>query len=115
MATSFDIEVPRQGDWFKRLQLTDSAGDPGDLTDCTFEWKARAVAGSGSVLASATVTLIDGPNGIIEAVWHGPDFDAHGVVTEVVRVAHDLKITYPDALIDVPIRGQLIIYPEVTA
>lgn len=115
MATSFDIEVPRQGDWLKEIQLTDGEGAPSNLTGCTFEWKARAVAGTGAVLASATVTLIDGAEGTFSVQWHGPDFDGFGIATQPVRVAHDLKITFPDGTIDVPVRGQLIIYPEVTA
>ena len=115
MATSFDIEVPRQGDWLKEIQLTDGDGAPANLTDCTIEWNARAVSGSGSVLASATVSLIDVAEGTFSAQWHGPDFDSFGIATQPVRVAHDLKITFPDGAIDVPVRGQLIIYPEVTA
>jgi hypothetical protein len=115
MAISFDIEVPRQGDWVKELQLTDIDGGPISIGGCTFEWKARAIAGAGSVLASASVTILEASEGIVRAVWHGPDFDSHGLVTERVRVAHDLKQTYPDGTIDVPFRGQLILYPEVTA
>ncbi|WP_422057698.1 hypothetical protein [Sphingomonas sp.] len=115
MATSFDIEVPRQGDWLKEIQLTDAEGNPANLTGCTIEWSARATAGAGSVLASATTSLIDGNEGLFSARWHGPDFDGFGIVTQPVRVAHDLKVTYPDGTIEVPVRGQLIIYPEVTA
>lgn len=115
MATSFDIEVPRQGDWLKELQLTDAEGAPSNLAGCTIQWSARAIAGAGAVLASATILLIDGAEGMFSARWHGPDFDTFGLATQPVRVAHDLKITFPDGTIDVPVRGQLILYPEVTA
>ena len=115
MPISFDIEVPRQGDWFKELQLTDIAGVPVDLTGHSLEWHARAIAGSGEVLGSATMAILEAGEGRIRARWHGPDFDGHGLPTEPVRIAHDLKDTYPDGTVDVPLRGQLIIYPEVSA
>lgn len=115
MAVSFDIEVPRQGDWLREIQLTDADENPSNLTGCTIVWSARATAGAGSVLASATVDLLSGSGGLFRARWHGPDFDGFGVATQSVRVAHDIKITYPDGTIEVPVRGKLIIYPEVTA
>lgn len=115
MSRDFDIEVPRQGDWFKELQLCDRDGAPIDLTGSSFAWSARRVAGTGAVIASAEVEITEAVNGRISVSWHGPDFDAIGNLTEVVRVAHDLKQTYPSGLIDVPLRGQLIIFPEVTA
>jgi hypothetical protein len=115
MPGTFNIEVPRQGDWIKELQLTDIDGEPIDLTGHTFEWSARSTAGVGIVIASATVTIVEPLEGIIKGQWHGPDFDAVGIETEIVRVAHDLKDIYPDATIDVPFRGQIIVFPEVTA
>ncbi|MET3710421.1 hypothetical protein ABIC65_001101 [Sphingomonas trueperi] len=114
MPRSFDIEVPRQGDWPKELVLTDIDGAPINLTGATVEWKSRAIAGAGAVLAAATVNIVEPLSGRISARWHGPDFDAFGLPTEAVRVAHDLKLTYPTGIVDVLLRGQLIIYPEVT-
>lgn len=115
MSRSFEIEVPRQGDWFKELALTDIDKAPINLTGATLAWSARAIAGTGAVMATAAVNIIEPTAGRITVRWHGPDFDAFGLPTEVVRVAHDLKLTYPDGIVDVLLRGQLIIYPEVTA
>lgn len=114
MSGTLNIEVPRQGDWIKELQLTDIAGVPIDLSGHSLAWSARLVAGSGGVVATATVSILEASEGRIRARWHGPDFDAVGIATQIVRVAHDLKETYPDGSIDVPFRGQLNIYPEVT-
>lgn len=114
MSPDLDIEVPRQGDWFKELQLTDRAGVPIDLTDCTLLWRARRIAGTGAVIATATIQITERVNGRVSVSWHGPDFDAVGNPTEIVRVAHDLKLTFASGRIDVPFRGQLIIFPEVT-
>lgn len=115
MATELNLEVPRQGDLIKELQLTDRAGTPLDITGHSFVWKARSAAGTGAVIATAAVTILEAANGIIRVRWHGPDFDAFGLPTEAVRLAHDLKEIYPDGSIDVPFRGHLTIYPEVTA
>lgn len=115
MPASLNIEVPRQGDWLKELQLTDIAGVPIDITGHTITWNSRVIAGVGAVIASATVTILEAANGMILARWHGPDFDSVGNQTEIVRVAHDLKDIYPDGTVDVPFRGQLIVFPEVTA
>lgn len=115
MSLSFDIDVPRQGDFVREYALLDDNDEPINLTGATLMWSARSIAGSGEVLASATINLVEPTGGRFTARWHGPDFDAFGLPTEVVRVAHDLKITFSDSLVDVPLRGQLIIYPEVTA
>jgi hypothetical protein len=115
MSRDFNIEVPRQGDWFREMVLTDIDRVPINLTGCAIAWSARAIAGAGAVLATATVAIVEPLTGRITVRWHGPDFDAFGLPTEAVRVAHDLKLTYPDSIIDVLVRGQLIIYPEVTA
>lgn len=115
MSRDFDIEVPRQGDWLRTLAFTDIDYTPIDLAGCTLAWQARAIAGSGGVLASAAITITDATAGQIEAKWHGPDFDSYGLTTEIVRVAHDLKLTYADSVVQVLLRGQLLIFPEVTA
>ncbi len=115
MSADFDIQVPRQGDWLQALSLPDIDGVPIDITGATLAWSARALAGTGAVLASAAIEIVDPDTGSIEARWHGPDFDPFGLPTEVVRVAHDLKMTYSDGVVQVLLRGQLIIYPEVTA
>lgn len=115
MSRSFDIEVPRQGDALLRLILEDIDRLPIDLTGASLAWSARAIAGAGSVLSGATIEILDAEAGEIQARWRGPDFDAFGLATEIVRVAHDLKLTYADGIVQVLLRGQLIIYPEVTA
>lgn len=115
MAVELNIEVPRQGDFVREYTLADTNGDPHDLNGATIDWDAREVAGQGAVIASATITIIDAITGTIEAKWHGPDFDAVGEPTEIVRVAHDMKLVLDGGDIDVPIRGQINLMPEVTS
>ncbi|WP_066795021.1 hypothetical protein [Sphingomonas soli] len=110
-----NIVLPRQGDFVKEYQFTDTAGVPVDITGHTLTWQARKTAGTGAVLASATITILEASSGRFKAKWHGPDFDEVEGPTEIVRVAHDLKDIYPNGVIDVPVRGQIILLPEVTA
>lgn len=114
MSVDFDIAFNRQADWIRDLQLTDTAGSPVNLTGASALWQARAIAGTGAILATATTTIVEPTNGIISVRWRGPDFSSFGNPTEVLRVAHDLKLTLADGTVDVPFSGQLIIYPGVT-
>lgn len=115
MSVDFDIGFNRQEDWVRDLQLTDLDGVPVNLTGATVLWQARAIAGTGEVLATATTSIPEPLNGVLSVRWHGPDFDGFGIPTQVLRVAHDCKITFADGVVDVPFRGQLIINPKVTA
>ncbi|WP_333571302.1 hypothetical protein [Sphingomonas sp.] len=114
MSRSFDIEVPRQGDWLREFAMTGDDDTPINLTGASIAWQARSVGGVGAVLGTAAVSIVEPLSGRITVRWHGPDFHAIGLPSEIVRVAHDMKVTYPDGIVDVPLRGQLIIYPEVT-
>jgi len=109
-----NFEVPRNGHCVREIVLRDKGGDVIDLTGHSFAVDAKEVAGGGSVLASAIVNIVDATTGTIEIIWDGSDFDAFGSQFETVRVAYDIKDTYPDGLIDIPFRGQLFIIPEVT-
>ncbi len=115
MPVELPIEVPRQADFVREITVEGIDNDAEDLTGATITWSARLIAGTGSVVASGTTTITDALNGKFEVKWHGPDFDSVGEPTEIVRVAHDCKIVLSGGDILVPLRGQLIIFPEVTA
>lgn len=113
-STRLDIRVPRQGSYFQEWQLRDIDEVPIDLTGHTLAADARLIAGDGSVIASADIVMTEAITGRFNIVWNGADFDTVGEHTEVVRVAYDLKHTFPDSLVEVPVAGQLLLMPEVT-
>lgn len=109
-----NVEVPRNGHYFAEWQLADIDGLPIDLTGHTVSMDARAVAGDSSVVASATLEIIEAAEGMFSVKWDGADFDSFGNVYQISRAAYDLRDEYPDGIIQIPIRGHLLIAPEVT-
>lgn len=114
MRADLDIGVPRNGHYFQTWALTDADGESAALTGHTIEIDIRAAAGSGAVLGSATIEILD-PDTAFSVLIDGSDFDAVGSLTEVVRLSWDLKHTFPDGIIEVPVGGHILLYPEVTA
>lgn len=112
---TLDIEVPRNGDYFAEWRMEDADGEAIDLTGHTLTMQARAVAGDVTVLATATIDLVEASDGRYSVLWHGSDFDDFGNIFQVSRASYDLKHTYPDAITMIPVRGHLLIMPEVTA
>lgn len=109
-----NLEVPRNGHFFRQWQFTDIDGVPVDLSTATLSAKARDTAG-GAVLATATITAIDAAVGKFSVKWTGSHFDSYGSPFEAALASYDVKIVYGDGIIDVPVRGHLIIVPESTA
>ncbi len=108
------IGIPRNGDFYREWQLLDYDEQPIDLTGHTLEMDAREIAGDGTVLASAVISIIEPANGIFTVRWRGEDFDGYGERTAVARAASDLKHTYPDGVRDVYPYCLLEILPEST-
>ncbi|OGT55472.1 MAG: hypothetical protein A3E01_09190 [Gammaproteobacteria bacterium RIFCSPHIGHO2_12_FULL_63_22] len=109
----FDIEVPRNGSDFREYQLVDATGAAMDITGWTITAQARDAAG-GTVIATATVALVEPTNGTFSAQWIGSQFDAYGDVMGLATAAIDIKAvagSLPIALT----RGTLYITTEVTA
>lgn len=111
---NLDLEVPRNADFYEEIQLTDVDGVPINLTGHTVESDARVIAGDGAVIASATIVIVEPLDGRFSMRWRGDHFDAIGDKTQVVRVAYDVKHTYPDGVRVVPFRGNLLLVPEST-
>lgn len=114
MALELDIEVPRNGHYFEAWQLTDVGGDPISLIGHTITMSARAMAGSGAIVASADIDIDAGADGTFTVKWTGADFDTFPGATEIVRLAYDMKDTGPDGITKLVVRGQIILFPEVT-
>lgn len=111
---TLDIEVPRNGDYYGEWRLEDIDGNPIDLTGHTLTMQARPVAGDTTVIAYATLDLVEPADGRVTVRWQGSDFDGFGNVFQLTRAAYDLRDIYPDGVIQIPVRGHLLITPEAT-
>lgn len=110
MAAELDIEVPRNGDYFQEWELADSDGVATDITGHVLELDIRALAG-GPPLASADIEQVSTTRFSVHI--NGPDLSGLDGETEIVRLAYGLRHTFPDGIVEVPVRGHVILTPEV--
>lgn len=108
-----DLRVPRNGDYHEGWQLH-VKNDPIDLTGCTLELFVRYSAGQGSVLSQASFDIYDRANGLFDLLIAGGAFAAVPGPAEIVRLAYDLRLTYPDGVKAVPVAGQILLTPGAT-
>lgn len=113
MSVSLDIEVPRNGHYHQDWQLLDSDSAPINLTGQALTMDCCAIAGGNNVIASATIALNDPINGRFTVTWSGADFGTVKGETEIIRLAYDLKRTFT-GISEIPVRGHIILMPEVT-
>ena len=109
-----DIRVYRNADYCEDWQLNDNDGAPIDLTGDTLELRIRANAGQGSVIAAATIDLHDPENGIVTVTIEGAPLSSVAGAGQIVRLAYDLRITYPDGIQAIPAAGHIILTPGAT-
>jgi hypothetical protein len=109
-----DLQVYRNADYHETWQLSDTDNLPIDLTNCTLELRVRAVAGQGPVLATAVITINEPAFGIFTVFIDGAAFSGQPGATEVVRLAYDLRLTYPGGFQHIPAAGQVLLTPGVT-
>lgn len=122
MRSDLSIEVPRnghyQGGWLLRCIAENESGGvsypPIDLTGHSLDLEVRSVAGQGSAIAKADIDIYDPANGRFTVTLNGRDFRAVPGATERVRLAYDLKHTYPDGITRIYPRGQVILVPGVS-
>lgn len=114
MAVNADINVPRNAHYFEEWRLLDTDGTGLDLTDQTLEMDCRAIAGSGPVIASATISVVEATEGRFTVDWDGADFDGVSVDTEIVRLAYDLLRTDSTGTPTIDARGHIVLLPGVT-
>jgi FlaG/FlaF family flagellin (archaellin) len=113
-AAQIDLEVPRNGHYHEGWVLNDADRVPIDLTGHSLDLKIRAIAGTGSILSTAVIDIYDPVNGLFNITIDGSTLDSYGSTTEVLRLAYDLKHTYPDGIKQILTRGQILLVPEVT-
>lgn len=111
---TLDIQVPRNGDYFEEWQLRDIDGNPIDLTGHTLSAQARPTGGDSTVIANAIIAITEAANGQFTFRWRGSDFDGFGNRFALAVAAYDIKHIHPDGIVNIPVRGQLLIPPEVT-
>jgi len=109
-----DLRVYRNADYHEGWQLRDTNGAPLDLTGCTLDLRIRAVAGQGAVIAAGVIDLSDPTHGIFTVTIDGTVLASVAGQSEIVRLAYDLRLTYPDGIQVIPAAGQIILTPGVT-
>ncbi|MBB5709355.1 hypothetical protein [Sphingomonas xinjiangensis] len=115
MAADLDIEVPRNGDYCQGWWMEDQeTGEPIDITGWTLGLSVRAVAGQGSVIASAAFRNRDDVAGYFEPLLSGQQFDGVPGANRIVRLAYDFRATDAEGIRVIETRGQIILHPGVT-
>lgn len=109
-----DIRVPRNGDYYEGWEINDADGAPLDLTGVALQLAIRRVAGQGAILAAATITAIDPASGKFNVLIDGESLASVAGQSEIVRLAYDLRLTYPDGVKVIPVEGQIILTPGAT-
>lgn len=110
----FNIELQRNADYVRQWVLKDSHGAPLDLTGAAFQLDVKAAAGAPDPpIGSATFTMIDAANGVLEIALRGDHFAALPGGYERVVLAYDCIATQDGD--DLPIaRGAIILLPGVS-
>lgn len=109
-----DINVYRNADYQESWQINDDEGQPIDLTGCAVDMRIRAVAGQGLALATPSVTIADATHGVITILILGSSLASVPGQSEIVRLAYDLRLTYPDGVKAIPVEGQINLIPGAT-
>lgn len=108
-----DIRVNRNGDYNEGWSLADDDG-PIDLTGCALDLFVRTTAGQGAILYSAELAIVDAPSGEFDILITGSAFAGVPGAAEVVRLAYDIRLTYPDGVKAIPVEGQILLTPGAT-
>lgn len=114
MPAELDIEVPRNGNYFKGWTLTDDQNAPLDITGWALKLQIKAVAGSGPVIANATFSGRIDAQGFFNVRINGADFSAVDGPMETVKLAYDFLATDIAAIPIVETRGHIYLTPGVT-
>lgn len=109
-----DIRVPRNADYNETWEIHDIDDVPIDLTDCTLQMKIRRAAGNGTNLATASISITDAVNGLINIRITGASLAMVEGQNESVKLAYDLRLTYPDNVKFILSEGNVILTPGVT-
>lgn len=62
---TLDLEIYRGDTFVQQLTIEDADGNPVDVSTMDFAAEIRRVATSETVLATFTVAIVDGPNGVV--------------------------------------------------
>ena len=109
-----DVELQRNADFVRELEITDSDGVPLDLTGATFAWKFKRRAGDPNPpVASATVTVTGAAAGLVRVEFSGSAFSDIEGQFEPVRIAYDF-IGTQDGKTTLLARGYLTLLPGVS-
>ncbi len=98
--------------------LTDSDGDPIDLTDCTVTMTAKEsyTDSDGAAIFQKTdgdgITVVSAVNGVITVDLEPGDTSS--LTGRNVRLVYDIQVQTDAGRVSTPVRGRLTVQPDVT-
>lgn len=113
MSAFLPLQLQRNGSLSRTLTFTDPDDVPLDLTGATFVLRVKYAAGTGAVLAEATVTVTDPAAGEVRMTLLGSSFGAVPGVMDALELAYDLVATQDGVPVDL-LRGPLYLLPGVS-
>jgi len=109
-----DIRVNRNADYNETWQIFDNEGVPINITNMDVDMYVRLASGVGSVIAEAVITKNEPEVGIFTILLSGDSFNELAVLSQVDRLAYDIRVTYSDGVRAVPVSGLILLTPGVT-
>lgn len=98
--------------------LTDSDGDPIDLTDCTVTMTAKSAYTDSDASAvfqkdlDDGITVLDEDNGVITVDLEPGDTSS--LASKTHRLVYDIQVQTLAGRVSTPVRGRLTVQPDVT-
>jgi hypothetical protein len=99
--------------------LTDAAGEPLDLTDCTITMTAKSAYTDSDAIAvfaktdtNGITVATDPTTGII--VVELESGDTSSLDSRIQRLVYDIQVQKSTGEVSTPVRGRLTVYPDVT-
>lgn len=115
MPAELDIEVPRNGDYFKRWYILDDQAAGIDITGWNLGLWIRTVAGDANPpVAYGHITGRDDANGSFNVKITGSEFVSVPGGQETVTLAYDFAGTDTTGVKVVETRGHIFLKPGVT-
>lgn len=109
-----DLRVYRNADYFEGWQINDTDDEPIDLSSVAMDLFVRASAGQGAIIATGVISRDYSAPGRFTVKIDGDALASVAGQGEIVRLAYDLRLTYPDGVTVIPVAGHIILTPGAT-
>lgn len=111
---TLDLEIYRGDTFVQELTILDSDDNPIDVTSYTFSSQVKRAASSEEALAEFEVSIIDGPNGIVQILLHPADTQDMPVPS--TSWVWDFEVATDDAtpVVTTYFKGEVTVVGDVT-